>query len=696
MLAGSVIGVPGPVATTRPPWTWRLSTAVGGRYRPTLVRSSPSSGAMSTRSPTTIRRLGDSSGMGSSIHPRAPAGLAHGGNGDVDHVHRLTGLGAALLMRPCRRGSRGPHSPSMRKGHRHANPDWRGPDGAVELDSPDGMGLDLERPDLDRRLAGARVPNGGLRGFLLADRREGLVALLPGDGARLGRLGHVVLALHHSVPFRSRTLSGGAAHVLVGRSAHGVVLLVRPGTFPIGVRRFDLGSAPAWRRAILAHGEEPGYVALRDARFELAPAGSAVDRVRTALVLVRHRGHDLHLHAASDDERAALGLDGLPGERAGPRRAPVVLPVHHHRGQLRLHPGAERGDPDSRHRADRLDGAGRAGGRPVRGALLVPRADRCHHAVGGPAPDGAADLAGAAARRQRVQLLGRRHHGQAALCSAVPVAGSGAPQHADLRDRQDPHGRGRCAMRRRVAALALGLSVVACSPSQRAETPRSTLVIGLDISGSFRRNASFSGAIEFASLYIYGHLNGVGGLQPNTAIFVGELGGERTGQAKVFHPIQDLSGKTPAQIASDLRTWFPQEDPITDFNAFFQRAALHVKRNNLVLAPLNVVLFSDGEPDYPGAGRLSVEEKYKRVDLSPLEYLSRNVTVRLLYADPPIAQLWENKVPRKRVRLWTQDSEVMKGWRRHMAEGVPMEKQDSLWSWVQNVVDVRVRRERVL
>src|SRR5213592_2602460 len=116
MLAGSVIGVPGPVATTRPPWTWRLSTAVGGRYRPTLVRSSPSSGAMSTRSPTTIRRLGDSSGMGSSIHPRAPAGLARGGNGDVDHVPRLTGPGAALLMRPCRSGSRGPHSPFHSEG----------------------------------------------------------------------------------------------------------------------------------------------------------------------------------------------------------------------------------------------------------------------------------------------------------------------------------------------------------------------------------------------------------------------------------------------------------------------------------------------------------------------------------------------------------------------------------------------------
>src|SRR5947208_13759038 len=87
-----------------------------------------------------------------------------------------------------------------------------------------------------------------------------------------------------------------------------------------------------------------------------------------------------------------------------------------------------------------------------------------------------------------------------------------------------------------------------------------------------------------------------------------------------------------------------------------------------------------------------MEDKYKRVDLSPLEYLSRNVTVRLLYADPPIAQLWENKVPRKRVRLWTQDSEVMKGWRRHVVDGAAIGRQDSLWSWVDKVVDVRVRR----
>lgn len=249
---------------------------------------------------------------------------------------------------------------------------------------------------------------------------------------------------------------------------------------------------------------------------------------------------------------------------------------------------------------------------------------------------------------------------------------------------------------RRAPIVATVLALLACKPPENAPPPRATLVIGLDVSGSFRRTPQFDESIEFAALYIYGHLNGIGGLRQSTAIFVGELGGEGPGQAKVFHPIQDFTGKSPEQIAADLRAWFPQTDPITDFNAFFQRAAVHVRRNNLILAPLNIVLLSDGEPDYPGAGRLSPEARYARVDLSPLEYLSRNVTVRLLYADPPIAQLWERQVPRKRVRLWTQDSQVMQGWRRHIVPGIPMERQDSLWSWVDKIVDVRVRRERVL
>jgi hypothetical protein len=48
------------------------------------------------------------------------------------------------------------------------------------------------------------------------------------------------------------------------------------------------------------------------------------------------------------------------------------------------------------------------------------------------------------------------------------------------------------------------------------------------------------------------------------------------------------------------------------------------------------------------------------------------------------------------VRLWTQDAEVMQGWRRHVLASAPLEKQDSLWSWVKQVVDFRVRRGQVL
>ena len=81
---------------------------------------------------------------------------------------------------------------------------------------------------------------------------------------------------------------------------------------------------------------------------------------------------------------------------------------------------------------------------------------------------------------------------------------------------------------------------------------------------------------------------------------------------------QRLTGKSAAEIATDLRTWFAETDPSTDFNAFFQRVAVHVKRNNLVLSPLSIVLFSDGVPDFPG-NRYQADDLYRNVDLAPLE-----------------------------------------------------------------------------
>lgn len=248
-------------------------------------------------------------------------------------------------------------------------------------------------------------------------------------------------------------------------------------------------------------------------------------------------------------------------------------------------------------------------------------------------------------------------------------------------------------MRRPALIAAAAAFVLGCTPPANAPPPKSTLVIGLDVSGSFRKSGKFEDALEFASLYIYAHMKGFHDLKQPTDVFVGTMGGQRTGEAKTFHPIQALTGKSPSQIQASLRAWFPETDPITDYNAFFERVAVHVQRQNLGLAPLSIVMFSDGVPDIPGARG---DDLYRRIKLEPLEYISRSVTVRLLYASPRVAQRWEKHVPRKRVRLWTQDADVMQGWRRHMVASAPMERQDSLWSWMKNVVDFRVRRGKAL
>lgn len=240
-------------------------------------------------------------------------------------------------------------------------------------------------------------------------------------------------------------------------------------------------------------------------------------------------------------------------------------------------------------------------------------------------------------------------------------------------------------------ALALALSG-ACVPPEAQNQPRLTLFLGVDVSGSFQRTGHFEDALDFAAHYIYGHLNGLGGLEKPRALFVASIGGEQPGQPKSFRPIHDFQGKSVEEIEASLREWFKPDDRFTDFNPFFERVATLVKRQDLILTPITVVVISDGVPDVTTRQVSDQSAPFRKIDVSGLEFLSRSVTIRLLYASPGVSVHWEQQIPRQRVRIWTVDSGVMEGWHEQMAPNVPLAHQDNLWKWISDNVDFRVRR----
>jgi hypothetical protein len=150
-----------------------------------------------------------------------------------------------------------------------------------------------------------------------------------------------------------------------------------------------------------------------------------------------------------------------------------------------------------------------------------------------------------------------------------------------------------------------------------------------------------------------------------------------------------------AQIDAFLRKEYPSNDGLTDFNPFFERVGTLVKRQNLVLSPLNIVMLTDGLPDTPSEKNDSLS-KYRKINVSGLEYLSKNTTIRVLYPRPTVAVHWEKKVPRRRVRMWTVDDEVMATWRSHYHTGTKPEGQAELWKWISDNVDFRVRSGGIL
>ena len=235
-----------------------------------------------------------------------------------------------------------------------------------------------------------------------------------------------------------------------------------------------------------------------------------------------------------------------------------------------------------------------------------------------------------------------------------------------------------------------------CSYLNEAPQPRLVMFVGVDVSGSFLKGKYFDDSLDFLAHYLYDHLNGLGGLETPKALFVGSLGGAKKGQPKAFYPIETFQGKSEAEIGQKLRELFPKskEDPYTDYNAFLDQVAETVKDRKMVLKPISVVMVSDGMVDVPGRnGR----HDYHGIDLYPLEKLSRNVTVRLLYTTPEVGKKWEDQIPRRRVKVWTQPDTVMATWRdpKIFVPDQPEEKQLAFLRWVKDNVDFGVRMKRV-
>ncbi len=246
--------------------------------------------------------------------------------------------------------------------------------------------------------------------------------------------------------------------------------------------------------------------------------------------------------------------------------------------------------------------------------------------------------------------------------------------------------------------LVVALLVAAGCTSSEAEKPRLSLFVGVDVSGSFSSTPQFHDALKFLSYYLYGHLHGLGGLEEPRAVFVGSIGGDVPNEPKAFYPIQVFERKDVPEIEAKLKELFDTKgNYLTDFNAFFRRISETIQKQNLLLAPVAIVIVTDGVPEVAGKkGGKTVQAAYGKIDVSPLEYLARNVTIRVLYPSPTVAASWERAIPRQRIRIWPVEAEVMQGWHEQL-EGRPAVKQEQrLWDWIQEIVDRRVRRQRII
>ncbi len=225
--------------------------------------------------------------------------------------------------------------------------------------------------------------------------------------------------------------------------------------------------------------------------------------------------------------------------------------------------------------------------------------------------------------------------------------------------------------------------------------PRLSLFVGIDVSGSYVNSGHYDESISFLANYIYAHLNGMGELEEPNELFVSSIGGSQPGEPKSFYPIHVFENKSVEEIEKQLSEYFPKkkQNEFTDFNAFFEQIALTIRNKSLVLRPVSVVMLSDGVPDIERNG----ETDFRSIDFSPLEQLSRNITIRLLYTDPVTGKAWQTEIPRRRVKIWTQSADIMTTWNDStiFMPDTTLAKQDRWLKWTKDNVDFGVRARRV-
>jgi hypothetical protein len=224
--------------------------------------------------------------------------------------------------------------------------------------------------------------------------------------------------------------------------------------------------------------------------------------------------------------------------------------------------------------------------------------------------------------------------------------------------------------------------------SKVKKTTKNTLFIGIDVSGSFTRTKRFKDAMDFLGEYIWAHLQNKGRLSVPKDLYVGGIGGNVKEDPQAFFPVHDFIGKTPIEITKKLTKEFAnQKDNLTDFNTYFLRVKSIVKQKNLVLAPISIILITDGVPEIAGNSKSAVKQAYSRISVKPLEYLARNISIRILYAGPRVGNNWRTYVPTNRIRIWTVEPEVMYGWK----EQKKRNGKTALWNWIADNIDLRIQ-----